>query len=93
MLTCYILLTFTFLLAFFSAVLLSIKHMYIYFCLPTRKNHRYSRLGREDSLAEKSAEFEEPTFDLNMWSITKLGVILSYFYVSDRTNYLLKENK
>ena len=67
--------------------------MYAHICQPKRKGPRYSRLEREDSLAEKTADFEEPTFNLNMWSITKLGIILAYFYVSDRSNYLLKENK
>ena len=69
------------------------KNAYTNSCLSTRKGHQYRRLDREDSLAEKSADLEEPTFDLTLWSITKLGIILAYFYVSDRTNYLLKENK
>ena len=28
-----------------------------------------------------------------LWSLTKLCLILGYFYVCDRTNFLLKENK
>ena len=28
-----------------------------------------------------------------LWSLAKLSLILGYFYVCDRTNYLLKENK
>ena len=57
------------------------------------KNVQYRRLDREDSLAEKTADLDEPTFNLALWSITKFGIILAYFYIADRTNYLLKENK
>ena len=61
--------------------------------MSTGKNIQYKRLDREDSLAEKTADREEPTFNLALWSLTKLGIVLAYFYVADRTNYLLKENK
>ncbi len=31
--------------------------------------------------------------DTFFFSFTKLGIILAYFYVCDRTNYFMKENK
>ena len=63
-------------------------------CVSTSgKNIQYRRLDREDSLAEKTADQEEPTFNVALWSIAKLGIVLAYFYIADRTNYLLKENK
>ena len=30
---------------------------------------------------------------LFLWSMTKLGVIIAYFYICDRTNFFMKENK
>ena len=33
------------------------------------------------------------TTDDFLWVFTKLGFILGYFYVCDRTNFLMKENK
>ena len=33
------------------------------------------------------------TTDDFLWVFTKLGFILAYFYVCDRTNFLMKENK
>ncbi len=37
---------------------------------------------------------EEPLdWDTFFFSFAKLGVILAYFYVCDRTNYFMKENK
>ena len=59
----------------------------------TGKNIPYKRIDRENSIEEKQAELEEPSFNVTMWSITKLGIVLAYFYIADRTNYLLKENK
>ena len=73
----------------------AMKIMYTSSCLFSRKNNQYRRVSDvEDSMAlKKPTDQEEPTLDLTLWSITKLGLILAYFYVSDRTNYLLKENK
>ena len=28
-----------------------------------------------------------------LWVVTKLGIILAYFYICDRTNFFMKENK
>ena len=61
--------------------------------MATGKNIPYKRIDRENSIEEKQAELEEPSFNVTMWSITKLGIVLAYFYIADRTNYLLKENK
>ena len=77
-----------------------LKHMYTGLRFPERKNNGYSRL----QLGETSVEImngeqqtiiveHPPGFEIIMWSITKLGIILAYFYVADRTNHLLKENK
>ena len=61
--------------------------------MATGKNIPYKRIDRENSIEEKQAELEELSFNVTMWSITKLGIVLAYFYIADRTNYLLKENK
>ena len=40
-----------------------------------------------------SAPADGPDPDVFFFSFTKLGLILTYFYVCDRTNYFMKENK
>ena len=71
----------------------AITNVYSSFNVATGKNIQYKRIDRENSIEEKQAELEEPSFNVTMWSITKLGIVLAYFYIADRTNYLLKENK
>ena len=77
-----------------------VKNMYIHCCYPYPKQRRS---GRDDSYIiyfadDKAVNKPGPNFqvtphDTVLWSITKLCLIMGYFYVADRTNYLLKENK
>jgi hypothetical protein len=50
----------------------------------------------KNSGAIKSAESNAATIeDLRtfLWAVTRLGVIIAYFYVCDRTNFFMKESK
>ena len=80
---------------YFSILVLAAR--YIYYNSWSRvsgKNSQYKRLPhRENSTQEKIVDLKEPSSANILWCLTKLGIVLAYFYISDRTNFLLKENK
>ena len=90
----------------FSAVIFVARRSYIILCLPKISNsfEIYSKVQFEDD--DDDDEESEKSFwkqinlskgwtttDDFLWVFTKLGFILGYFYVCDRTNFLMKENK
>jgi hypothetical protein len=44
----------------------------------------------EENSASSCSGDDARTF---LWSVSKLGAIITYFYVCDRTNFFMKENK
>ena len=80
---------------YFSILVLAAR--YVYYNSWSRvsgKNSQYKRLPhRENSTHEKMVDSKEPSSADILWCSTKLGIVLAYFYISDRTNFLLKENK
>ena len=66
-------------------------------CLPERrfKMRKDGRPSKEPQAINRPVVLSSPPIDLDtlVWSLAKLGIILLYFYVADRTNFLLKENK
>ena len=88
----------------FSAFIFVARRSYIIFCLPKTSNsfEIYSKVQFEDDDDEESEKSLWKQINLSkgwtttddfLWVFTKLGFILAYFYVCDRTNFLMKENK
>ena len=80
---------------YFSILVLAARYVYYNsWSLVSGQNSQYKRLPhRENSTHEKIVDSKEPSSADILWCLTKLGIVLAYFYVSDRTNFLLKENK
>ena len=80
---------------YFSILVLAARYVYYHSgSLVSRQNSQYKRLPhRENSAHEKIVDLKEPSSADILWCLTKLGIVLAYFYISDRTNFLLKENK
>ena len=97
----------TFVILIFSAFIFIARRSYIILCLPKISNsfEIYSKVQFEDDDDDDDEESEKSfwkqinlskgwtTTDDFLWVFTKLGFILGYFYVCDRTNFLMKENK
>ena len=88
----------------FSAFIFVARRSYIIFCLPKTSNsfEIYSKVQFEDDDDDESEKSLWKQINLSkgwtttddfLWVFTKLGFILAYFYVCDRTNFLMKENK
>ena len=82
-------------IVYFSILVLAARYVYYNSWSPVSgKNPQYKRLPhRENSTHEKIVDSKEPSSADILWCLTKLGIVLAYFYISDRTNFLLKENK
>ena len=66
--------------------------------LPTTANQLPSSSANEKAGSSSSgpatlSRMSLEDFRVFLWAALKLGVIMAYFYVCDRTNFFMKENK
>ena len=52
-----------------------------------------SRSAAVPATNEKAANTPVEEFRVFLWSIARLGLIIAYFYVCDRTTFFMKESK
>ena len=60
------------------------------------KMDRYANDCKINSkLADTKQEMESYSKDVRLflWSMTKMGIIIAYFYICDRTNFFMREKK